>query len=154
MRTVVLGAYAYDLTGSSTYVGVLTFAQLGPLLLLSIPGGVVADLVDRRRWLIGTHLQQLVFAGLLAVLVTRDPSPAALFWCVLAIGIGDALAAPAWGAALPTLVGREDLPGAIALNSVMINGSRVIGPAIAGVRSIRSWAWRGSSPSTPRRSCS
>lgn len=133
MRTVVLGAYAYELTGSSTYVGVLTFAQLGPMLVLSIAGGVLADLVDRRRWLIGMNLEQLVFAALLALLVTTDPSRGALFWCALAIGVGNALAQPAWAASLPPLVGREDLPGAVALNSAMINGSRVIGPAIAGV---------------------
>ncbi len=133
MQTVVLGAYAYDLTGSSGFVGILTFAQLGPLLLLSIPGGVVADAVDRRRWLIGCQTAQLVFVALLAVLVTGTPSRLALGACVLAVGIGNALNAPAWGAALPTLVGPEDLPGAIALNSTMINGSRVIGPALGGL---------------------
>ena len=73
-----VGAYAYDLTGSSTYVGVLTFAQLGPLLLLSILGGVVADMVDRRRWLISTHVHQLVFAAVLALLVTVEPARATL----------------------------------------------------------------------------
>ncbi len=133
MQTVVLGAYAYDLTGSATFVGLLTFANLGPMLLLSLVGGAVADAVDRRRLLIGLQSQQLVFSALLAVLVMSDPSRVALFACVTAIGIGNALNAPAWTATLPSLVGREDLAGAISLNSTMVNGSRVIGPAIGSV---------------------
>jgi len=133
MRTVVLGSYAYKLTGSSTFIGLLTFAQLAPLMLLSIPGGVLADVIDRRRWLVSLQVEQLVFSAVLALLVTGEPSRLALFVVVLAIGVGFSLNAPAWGATLPALVDREHLAGAIALNSTMINGSRVIGPATAGV---------------------
>ena len=53
MQNVVLGAYAFKLTGSSAYVGVVFFAQLGPLLFLSTLGGLLADVVDRRRFLVG-----------------------------------------------------------------------------------------------------
>ena len=135
MQTVVLGSYAFKLTGSSVFVGALAFAQLGPLLLLSILGGVVADAVDRRRLLIGLQAEQLVFSLVLASIVagSANPSRLLIFGCVLAIGIGNALNAPAWGAVLPSLVGPEDLGAAIALNSTMINGSRVIGPAVAGI---------------------
>jgi MFS family permease len=135
MQTVVLGAYAFELTGSSAFVGALAFAQLGPLLLLSILGGAIADALDRRKLLIILQAEQLVFSLLLATLVAGagEPSRVAIFGCVLAIGIGNALNAPAWGAVLPSLVGERDLGAAISLNSTMINGSRVIGPAAAGV---------------------
>jgi MFS family permease len=135
MQTVVLGAYAYKLTGSSAFVGVLTFAQIGPLLLLSIVGGIVADAFDRRRLLILLQAEQLVFSLALAIVVASsdDPSRAAIFGCVLAVGIGNALNAPAWGAVLPSLVGPQDLGAAISLNSTMVNGSRVVGPVVGGI---------------------
>jgi MFS family permease len=131
MQNVLLGAYALKLTGDPGYVGLLVFAQLGPLLFLGTFGGVLADVVDRRRLLIWMQLEQLVFSVVLAVLATSDhPSEVAIFFCVLAIGIGNAFSAPALGAILPTLVPREDLPGAVSLQSAQMNLSRVIGPAI------------------------
>jgi len=135
MQTVVLGSYAFKLTGSSVFVGALAFAQLGPLLLLSVVGGMVADALDRRKLLVLLQSEQLVFSLALAAIVagSSDPSRVLIFGCVLAVGIGNALNAPVWGAVVPSLVGQEDLGAAIALNSTMINGSRVIGPAIAGV---------------------
>jgi MFS family permease len=135
MQTVVLGAYAFELTGSSAFVGILAFAQVAPLLLLSIPGGVIADAVDRRLLLIVLQVEQLVFSLLLALVVatSADPSRILLVACVVAIGVGNALNAPPWSAVLPTLVGPEDLGAAISLNSTMVNGSRVIGPALGGL---------------------
>jgi MFS family permease len=135
MQTVVLGSYAYKLTESSAFVGALAFAQLGPLLLLSVVGGMVADALDRRKLLMILQTEQLVFSLALAAIVagSDDPSRVLIFGCVLAVGIGNALNAPVWGAVVPSLVGHEDLGAAIALNSTMINGSRVIGPAIAGI---------------------
>jgi MFS family permease len=135
MQQVVLGAYAYRLTGSSSFVAALAFAQLGPLLVLSIPGGVLADAVDRRRLLVSLQCVQGLFSLLLAVLVWSYATPpgVGLFLCVLVIGVANAINAPTWATVLPALVGREDLSGAISLNSTMINGSRVIGPAIGGV---------------------
>jgi len=131
MQNVLLGAYGYELTHSASYVGLLFFAQLGPMLLMAVVGGVLADHVDRRRLLVAMQLEQLVFSVILAVLATADqPSQTSLFLCVLAIGIGNALSAPALGAILPTLVPREDLAGAVSLQSVQMNLSRVIGPAI------------------------
>ena len=62
MQNVVLGAYALKLTGSSGYVGLVFFAQLGPLLFLSTLGGLLADVVDRRRFLVGAQIAQLVFS--------------------------------------------------------------------------------------------
>jgi MFS family permease len=134
MQNVVLGAYAYSLTKSSVYVGLVTMAQLGPSLLLASVGGLVADVVDRRRLLIIVSIEQLLFSLVLAAIVAQDdPSRLAILAAVFAIGVGQSLYAPAYSAVLPALVGREDLPGAISLNSAQMNGSRVIGPAIGGI---------------------
>lgn len=134
MQNVVLGALAYDLTGSGVFVGIVTAAQLGPLLLLSLVGGAMADALDRKKLLVALSIEQAVFSLLLAV-VALDPSPnrVALVAVVLAIGVGNALYAPTFSAVVPILVPRRDLAGAISLNSVQMNASRVIGPAIGSV---------------------
>ena len=134
MQNVLLGAFGYELTGSAVFVGVLFFAQLGPLLFMSTIGGLLADVVDRRKLLIITQLEQLVLSIVLAGLAaTGNPSRVALVACVFAIGVGNSLSAPAIAAILPTLVPRADLPGAVSLQSVQMNLSRVIGPAIGAV---------------------
>lgn len=134
MQNVVLGALAYDLTESPTFVGVLLFAQLGPLLLFSLVGGLLADVFDRRRLLVTVSVVQGLLSLLLAVVARGDdPSKVALVAIVFGIGIGQAVFGPTYSALLPALVGREDLAGAISLNSAQMNGSRVIGPAIGGV---------------------
>jgi MFS family permease len=134
MQNVLLGAFGYELTGSATFVGILFFAQLGPLLFLSTVGGVLADVVDRRKLLIITQLAQLALSGVLAALAAAgNPSRVAIVACVFAIGVGNALSAPGIAAILPTLVPRADLTGAVSLQSVQMNLSRVIGPAIGAV---------------------
>ncbi|HEV3134062.1 MAG TPA: MFS transporter [Acidimicrobiia bacterium] len=134
MQNVLLGAFGYELTGSAVFVGILFFAQLGPLLFMSTVGGVLADVVDRRKLLIITQIEQLVLSVVLAVLAASgNPSRVALVACVFAIGVGNSLSAPAIAAILPTLVPRADLPGAVSLQSVQMNLSRVIGPAIGAV---------------------
>jgi MFS family permease len=131
MQNVLLGAYGFTLTHSATYVAVLFFAQLGPLLLLSPVGGVLADVFDRRRLLLACQVPQLVFSLVLALLATSShPDEVLLALCVLVIGVANALGAPALSSILPTLVPKPDLPGAVSLQSVQMNLSRVIGPAI------------------------
>jgi len=131
MQNVLLGAFAYDLTHDAGYVALIYFAQLGPLLFLATFGGYFADLVDRRRLLIWMQLEQLAFSALLAFLAAAPhPNETAIFFTVLAVGIGNAMSGPALGAMLPTIVPREDLTGAVSLQSVQMNLSRVIGPAI------------------------
>src|SRR6266516_5096320 len=68
MQNVLLGAFGYELTGSATFVGILFFAQLGPLLFLANLGGVLADVVDRRKLLLVSQIEQLVLSIVLAVL--------------------------------------------------------------------------------------
>jgi MFS family permease len=130
MQNVLLGAFALKI-GDPAYVGVLYFAQLGPLLFLSQIGGVIADQVNRRWFLVSMQTAQMVLSFALAGLVAvGHPDKTSIFVVVLAIGIANALNAPAMGAILPTLVPREDLPGAVSLQSVQMNLSRVVGPAI------------------------
>ncbi len=134
MQNVVLGAYAYDLTHSATFVGVIIFAQLGPTLVLPMVGGLLADKVDRRRFLIILSLEQLVFSlGVALVVLSPHPSKVLLVVMVLLVGAGSAMFGPTYSAILPGLVGKEDLSGAISLNSAQMNASRVIGPVIGGV---------------------
>jgi MFS family permease len=134
MQNVILGAYALKLTGSGAYVSLLYFGQLGPLLFLSMWGGLLADIVDRRRFLVGTQVAQgLLSFGLAGVAFATHPSLTWIAVIVFAIGIANALGAPGLSAILPTLVPKEDLPGAVALMSVQMNLSRVIGPAIGAI---------------------
>jgi MFS family permease len=137
MQNVVLPAYVYARTGRASIVGIFIFAQLGPMLFLSLPGGVIADKVDRRTWLVAMQSVQLVFSVFLGISAALDASIALLFLMQLGVGIGNALSAPAYSAVLPSLVPPEDLPGTISLSSAAINGSRVAGPIIAAILS--SW---------------
>ena len=137
MQNFTLGAFAWDLTGSATFVSVTAFAQLGPILVLSLVGGVLADTFDRRRLIAVAQTWQLLGSALLAVVATTadsdHPQKLPILACVFAIGVGNAINAPAWSAVLPSLVERRHLAGAISLNSTQMNASRVVGPAIAGV---------------------
>ena len=134
MQNVTLGALAYELTKSPTFVSLVTFAQLGPLLVLSIVGGALADTIDRRRLTVIAQSGQMLGAVVLGLVVLgEEPNRTAIVLTVLGIGICNALNAPAWVALLPSLVPRDQLPGAVSLNSTQMNASRVVGPAIAGV---------------------
>ncbi len=133
MQNIVLGILAYDLTGSAWFIGVVTFAQLGPMLLLSPVGGAIADRFNRRVVLISIALAQLVLSLALAVVaIDESPSKLLIVLLVAAIGAGASIYAPSINAMLPTLVGRENLQGAVALNSAAMNGSRVLGPLLGG----------------------
>ncbi len=133
MQNFTLPAYIEHRTGSAALVGLLVFTQLGPLLLLSIPAGVLADRFPRRPFLVAMQSVQLTFSIVLAALVATQAPLWTLFVASLLIGIGNALNAPAFQASVPLLVDRADLAGAVSLNSVMINASRVLGPALAAV---------------------
>ena len=134
MQNVILIALAYDLTGGATFIGIITFAQLGPMLVLSPIGGALADRVDRRVLMVTIAATQAVLSLVLALVATQpDPNQAVLVLVVLGIGIGAALNGPAMNATLPTLVDRRDLQGAVALTSASMNASRVVGPILGGL---------------------
>src|SRR3954471_12086632 len=114
-------------------VAMVQAATIMPVFLLALPGGALADIVDRRAFLIGTQLWTILAAAVLAILTAAHAMTA--FWLLaltFAIGIGSALTAPAWSAMVPELVPREDMVQAIALNGIGFNLTRAIGPAIAG----------------------
>ena len=105
-----------------------------PVMLLALPSGVLADLIDRRRLLIATQGAMAAGVGLLATLTGAGlTTPTVLLTLLFVIGCGQALTAPAWQAIQPDLVPAEQIPAAAALGSMSINGARAIGPAIAGV---------------------
>lgn len=137
MQNVVLPAYVYSRTKSAGVVAVFTFAQLGPLLLLSIPSGVMADRFDRRKWLIAAQSVQMSFSVLLGVFSSLGAPIVYLFLANLGVGIGNSMNAPAFSAVLPSLVRPEDLPGSISLSSTSVNGSRVAGPVVVAL--LMSW---------------
>lgn len=133
MQNVTLPAYVQDRTSSPALVGVTIAVQLGPLLLLSIPGGALADKVSKQKLMLFMQSASAVLTLGTAFLVARDASLAWILLVQLGIGSANALNAPAFQATMPLLVHRSDLPGAISLNSAMINGTRVMGPVGAAI---------------------
>lgn len=134
MQNITLIALAYDLTGDAWFVGLTTFAQLGPMLILSPVGGAIADRVDRRRMMVSIAAAQAALSLVLAVVaLDESPNRLALVLIVLGIGCATALNGPTANATLPSLVPREDLQPAIAINSVSMNSSRVVGPLLGGL---------------------
>jgi MFS family permease len=114
-------------------VAMVQAATIMPVFLLALPGGALADIVDRRIFLLGTQIWTILAAILLAVLTLCHVMTAGwLLVLTFAIGIGSALTAPAWSAIVPELVPREDMVQAIALNGIGYNLTRAVGPAIAG----------------------
>jgi MFS family permease len=105
-----------------------------PMFLFALPSGVMADIVDRRKYLLFAQLWMLVAAAALGVLAIAGlVTPGVLLAATFALSIGAAMSAPPFQAIVPDLVPKAELPGAIALNSLGINISRAIGPALGGV---------------------
>lgn len=134
MQQVALGWLVLDLTGSATYLGMVGFARGIPMLFMSLPAGVLADRVDRRKLLLVAQLAAACMALVLAVLVvTGLVRP----WHVLVTsflsGTAMAFIFPVRQALAPSLVPRENLANAVALNSAGQNSTRVVGPSLAGV---------------------
>jgi MFS family permease len=134
MQNVVLSAYAYELTGSAAFVGIMIFANLGPQFLFALPGGALADSLDRRHVITAASIAQGLLCFGLAVLTLNDQPPrGVLLALVFAIGTAAALQQPSFTSLLPTLVPRDEIRGAVSLAAANVNLSRVIGPAIGGV---------------------
>lgn len=134
MQNVIVAAMAYNLTRSAWFVSLVGFANLGPQLLLAVVGGGLADTFDRRKLILWLNIEQLVGSLLLAwIALSPNPSRPLLLFAVAFIGTGAALQSPVFLSLTPNLVPRKDLAGAVSLNSVSMNASRVIGPAIGGI---------------------
>jgi MFS family permease len=136
MQKVAQAWLIVTLTGSSSafYLGLDSFAGEVPILLFTLIGGVVADRRDRRHMMLSSQVLQMGVAFLLAALVFTG---AIQVWMVIALsfisGCGQAFGGPAYQSLIPTLVGKDHLPNAVALNSIQFNLARVIGPIVAGV---------------------
>jgi len=123
-----------ELTTDPLLVSLVQVAMSLPMFLFALPAGAMTDIVDRRRYLIGVEITILVVTAIFATLVTFDLVTAPLLLgFMFVVATGSAFDAPAWQAIVPMLVPREDLQGAIAANSVGVNISRAIGPALSGV---------------------
>ncbi|HYO19587.1 MAG TPA: MFS transporter [Dermatophilaceae bacterium] len=134
MQTVGAQWMLVDDPRAAVLVPLVQTATTLPVVLLALPSGVLADLVDRRRLLIATQGAMAAGVGLLATLTGFGlTTPAVLLTLLFVIGCGQALTAPAWQAIQPDLVPAEQIPAAAALGSMSLNGARAIGPAIAGV---------------------
>ena len=124
----------HRLTDSAWMLGVLGFTQFLPVMLLSLWAGVVADRVDKRRMILITQSLAAVQALLLAAVATTGwIQPWMILVLAFTFGAINAFDLPARQSFLVEMVGKEDLPNAIALNSAAFNAARVVGPAIAGV---------------------
>jgi len=134
MQNVAQSWLIYRLTGSSLLLGSLGFVSQIPIFLLAPVGGAVADRLDRRRVVISTQVAMMLLAFVLGILTLTGWVK---IWHVLVLsallGAVNAFDIPARQSFFVEMVGRQDLINAIALNSSVFNGARIIGPAIAGV---------------------
>ena len=123
-----------ELDADPLMVSLVQVASSLPLFLFAIPAGAIADIVDRRRFLLVAETLITAVSAIFAVFVVFGlVTPVVLLLFAFLIGVGAAAIAPAWQAIVPQLVPREDLAPAIAANSVGVNISRAIGPALGGV---------------------
>src|SRR5258705_1286046 len=142
MHDVGAGWLMTSVSSSPSMVALVEAADSLPVMLLAMPAGALADIVDRRRLLIGVQIYFLFVISALAMLTWLElTTPWSLLGFTFAVAVGTALAMPAWAAVIPELVPRDELQSAIALNSIAINVSRAIGPAIAGVLVAAVGAW-------------
>jgi len=131
MQTQAQNWLVLEISGNPFYLGLDAFLGQIPIFLFTLVGGVVADRLDRRHVLMGSQVIQLTCAFTLALLISYGKVH---IWHILSlsflVGTAQAFGGPAYSALIPTLVGKEDLPNAIALNSIQFNLARMIGPAI------------------------
>jgi MFS family permease len=134
MQSVAQAWLVYRLTGSSVLLGLVGFSSQIPVFLLAPIGGIVADRVNRHRIIIVTQtLAMLLALGLAALTLSGFIEVWHIFVFAALLGTINAFDIPARQAFIADMVGKEDLINAIALNSSMFNGARIVGPAIAGV---------------------
>ena len=134
MQNVAQSWLVYRLTGSSLLLGSVAFASQIPVFLAAPLGGMAADRYNRQKLVIATQTASMLLALILAVLtLSGRVTVREIFILAALLGIVNAFDIPARQAFLVEMVGREDLMNAIALNSSMFNGARIVGPAVAGI---------------------
>jgi MFS family permease len=134
MQTVAQSWLVYRLTGSGLLLGAVGFASQIPVFLVAPLGGITADRANRQRVVIATQTASMILAFILAALtLTGKVQVWHIFVLAALLGVVNAFDIPGRQSFLVDMVGKDDLMNAIALNSSMFNGARVIGPAVAGV---------------------
>lgn len=142
MHEVGAGWLMTSLSSNPLTVALVQVAGSAPMFFLALPAGALADIVDKRRYLLAVQAWMACIALLLAGLtLSGQINVPLLLLLTLGMGVGTALMMPAWSALTPELVERADLPAAIALSSVGMNVARAVGPAIAGVLVSLSGPW-------------
>lgn len=137
LGTIMHGAAAAwlmtTLTHSPLLIGLVQTAASLPAFLLGLAGGVLTDLVNRRRLLVGAQLWMMAMAGLMAVMAwVGKMTPLELLVLLLLLGLGSAIHLPGWQTLLQDLVTRDKAAAAVSLNSISFNLARAIGPALGG----------------------
>jgi MFS family permease len=134
MQIVAQSWLVLEISKSARMLGLDAFLGNIPIFLFSLVGGVVADRVSRRRLLLASQWVQLTCAFTLAALIATG---VVRIWHILTlsfiVGTAQSFGGPAYLALIPTLVEKEDLPNAIALNTIQFNLARVIGPVLGGI---------------------
>jgi predicted MFS family arabinose efflux permease len=134
MQIVAQGWLIYRLSHSAFLLALDQFLAGIPIFLLSLIGGVVADRTERRKILLVSQYVQMTSAAILTLLVALGIVQVWEILCLSFVsGIAQAFGGPAYQALIPTLVEREDMPNAIALNSIQFNLAVTVGPALAGI---------------------
>jgi predicted MFS family arabinose efflux permease len=134
MQIVAQGWLIYRLSHSARLLGLDQFLAGLPIFLFTIIGGVVADRAERRKILLMSQWLQMASAGTLTVLVAMGLTHVWPILCLSFVsGLAQAFGGPAYSALIPTLVDKEDMPNAIALNSIQFNLAVTVGPALAGI---------------------
>lgn len=134
MQSVAQAWLVYRLTKSPLLLGSVGFASQFPVFLIAPLGGITADRTNRQRLVIATQIASMILAGILAWLTLSGRVEVwHIFVLAALLGVVNAFDIPGRQSFLIDMVGKEDLMNAIALNSSMFNGARVIGPAVAGI---------------------
>ncbi len=134
MQIVAQSWLIYRLSHSAYFLGLDQFLAGLPIFLFTMIGGVVADRTERRKILLMSQWLQMASAGVLTILVAMGLTHVWPILCLSFVsGLAQAFGGPAYSALIPTLVDKEDMPNAIALNSIQFNLAVTVGPALAGI---------------------
>ena len=134
MQTLAQSWLVLTMTSSAFLLGLVSVFQFAPMLVLGLFAGAVADRVPKRTLLVTTQAISAVLAGTLAVLTFTDTIQLwQIYLLGFLLGVNNSFDMPTRQAFVVEMVGKEDLPNAIALNSSLFNAARIVGPAVAGV---------------------
>ncbi|HEY2495835.1 MAG TPA: MFS transporter [Candidatus Angelobacter sp.] len=134
MQNVATGWLMTSLTSSPMWVALVQVAVSMPVLLIALPAGALADIIDRRKFLLFTQSSMVAAATVLGVMtLTRTVTPQVLLVFTFLLGVGAVMNDPAWQSLTPDLVPPSKLAAAVALNSAGFNIARAVGPALGGL---------------------